>query len=303
MKKFECYLTAAKKLNLELIKKGYENFVIYHKDKQIKLSSKGLIINQNSSAKSKSKTNFVLKAHGLPVPIQYEIVNKEQLFDCFIKLNSIAVIKPDTGTQGIGVSIVRSKADLMVAYHKAAGIFSGKAIIEEHCTGNDLRIIIADNEFIAAAERLPVQVVGDGKLSIKELIAEHNKKYLDYNIVVDSVISAYLNFEQIPKIGEKVILNRLTNMSQGSTSIDRSLKVHPDIVELAKRANKAMGMRLAGIDFLVNNYSQAPSSKNTVKIIEINSSPGLSPVNEAINARKDKNIAYDILKVLFSINS
>ena len=75
--------------------------------------------------------------------------------------------------------------------------YSRRVIVEKFITGLDFRVLVIDNKIVAAAQRVPAHVVGDGKLNIQQLI--------------DSTLQIWwFIFEQLANV-RRVLLEPLTN--------------------------------------------------------------------------------------------
>ena len=78
------------------------------------------------------------------------------------KIGYPIVIKPLDGNHGKGASInVTNWEDAVdgLAYAKK---YSRRVIVEKFITGFDFRVLVINNQIIAAAQRVPAHVVGDG---------------------------------------------------------------------------------------------------------------------------------------------
>ena len=86
------------------------------------------------------------------------------------------VVKPLDGNHGRGVMLdLRSDADVRRAFDIAKSeSLGGSMIIETFVTGRDYRCLVIDGKIAAIAERMPAHVVGDGALSINQLVAKTN---------------------------------------------------------------------------------------------------------------------------------
>lgn len=51
---------------------------------------------------------------------------------------------------------------------------SNAVIVEQYITGDDYRILLINYKLVAAAKRLPAQIIGDGVLNIDALIKKTN---------------------------------------------------------------------------------------------------------------------------------
>lgn len=91
-----------------------------------------------------------------------------------------------------------------------------------------------------------------------------------------------LNFRSIPDDGQKIYLLDNANLSTGGDSIDVTDKVHPAFRDLSVKLTRDMGLRLCGVDLMIDgDISQTPE---IYWVLEINAAPGLdhySKIGEA----------------------
>jgi D-alanine-D-alanine ligase-like ATP-grasp enzyme len=143
------------------------------------------------------------------------------------------IVKPNSGSQGSGVALVRNKVEF---YSAMRAIFKTDriAVVQPFVEGNDYRIVVLDNKVISAYQRIPLSVVGDGKNTIKQLLDKKQKHFdqigRDTQIKFDDVrIKNKLNrqkldFNSIPKKDEIIYLLDNANLSTGGDSIDVTKK-------------------------------------------------------------------------------
>ena len=192
------------------------------------------------------------------------------------------IVKPNNGQQGRGVALVHAKQEF---YRALREIFKtdSVALVQEYVKGRDYRVVVLDNEIIAAYERIPLSVLGNGKSTIAQLLKQRQKVFKgssrDIKIdLLDSRILAKLkrdklSLKSIPAKGTQVFLLDNANMSSGGTAVDVTKQMHPAFKKLAIQLTKDMGLRLCGVDLMVDgDISQRPSKYH---ILEINASPGL----------------------------
>tara|TARA_B110000977_G_C10703537_1_gene348369 strand:+ start:153 stop:455 length:303 start_codon:yes stop_codon:yes gene_type:complete len=84
----------------------------------------------------------------------------------------LVVLKPLNANHGRGVSInLTTDEQVTTAFDFAKEQGTSRAVlVESFITGFDHRMLVVNNELVAVAKRIPGHVVGDGKLSIEQLI-------------------------------------------------------------------------------------------------------------------------------------
>jgi len=198
------------------------------------------------------------------------------------KLGFPVIVKPNSGSQGEGVALVSNKEQF---YRAMSRVFKQDkiALVQRRVIGRDYRVVILDKQIISAYERIPLSVIGDGKSSIEKLLSI-KKKYFnkikrDIKIdikdprVKDKLKRQNLTTKSILKKGETVFLLDNANLSTGGDSIDVTHSIHPQFKKLAIKLTKDMGLRLCGVDLMIEGDIKDRPERYWV--IEVNSAPGL----------------------------
>ncbi|HJT64837.1 MAG TPA: cyanophycin synthetase [Pyrinomonadaceae bacterium] len=233
----------------------------------------------------KEYTKILLSRAGIPVPEGRVVKTAAEAVAAMHDLGPPVVVKPLTGRQGNGITIgVETDAEMQQAYNEAAS-FSPSVLVEVLLTGRNYRLLVVHNKMIAASERTPCTVTGDGKHTIKELIDVENmnplrgeghekpltKIRVDHS-VVQHLRRVGLTTKHVPAAGEQVMLSERVNLSAGATARDVTDGVHPSIKSTCERAARLAGLDICGIDLIADDISQ-PITRGG--ILELNAGPGL----------------------------
>lgn len=261
-------------------------------------------------AANKHATKKLLGDMGVPVPKGYRIRSVDELEETLGNVGFPAVIKPLDGNHGKGATVgIKNVEDAKIAFERAKE-YSRWVIVEQQLQGSDFRALVVNNRLIAVAERVPAHVIGDGKKTIEELIAETNadprRGYGHENVLTQidldnhalrCIAKAGYAVDSVLPEGERVFLKTTANISTGGTAIDLTDEVHPENVFLFERIARIIGLDVAGIDVIAPNVSE-PLRENGGGIIEVNAAPGfrmhLSP-SEGIG----RNVAEHVIDMLF----
>jgi D-alanine-D-alanine ligase-like ATP-grasp enzyme len=273
-------------------------------------------------AKDKDYANFFMRKLGYPVvPNSKTFFRKEWAERIGAPKRSIeaarayaqkigfpVVVKPNSGSQGTDVAVVRNMREFDRA---ARAVFRRDRvmIVQSVVTGTDYRLVVLDTEVISAYARLPLTVTGDGQSSITDLIKRKERQFKrekrDTQIPVndprikEKLKRAGLTFNSIPKKGECIQLLDNANLSTGGESIDVTAHIHPAFKKLAVKLTKDMGLRLCGVDLMVaGDISKKPG---VFHILEINAAPGLD--HYARSGKAQEKIVEDLYtRVLKSLS-
>ncbi|EHQ87297.1 cyanophycin synthetase [Desulfosporosinus youngiae] len=235
----------------------------------------------------KEMTKKILSEGGVPVPCGHIVHTEEEAVQAFLEMETAVVIKPLHGNQGKGVTLQLTNIAEVRAAFKLAQSFGEWVIIEEYIEGQHYRLVVVGDRLIAAAKRVPAHVIGDGRSTIEELVAQTNADPLrgeDHEkvltkIKIDSVVLLNLTLKNltlayVPAKGETVYLRDSANLSTGGIAEDVTDLVHPDNVELAVYASKLIGLDVAGIDLVIEDI-EASYRERSGHIIEVNAAPGI----------------------------
>ncbi|HYB94643.1 MAG TPA: cyanophycin synthetase [Vicinamibacterales bacterium] len=236
-------------------------------------------------AGNKHETKRVLREVGLPVPDGRVVSTVDEAIEALTELAPPVVTKPLDSNQGKGVSLnLRTPDQVREAFQLAAAV-SRRVIVEQMLTGNDYRVVIVNGRMVAAAQRIPAHVRGDGRLTIRQLIdvANHDPRRGNGHekpmtkIHTDPLVLAILKrqgrvLDDVPEAGELVLLRESANLSTGGEARDVTDRVHASVRSLCERAVRAIGLDVCGVDLVVPDIEQPFASGG---IVELNAAPGI----------------------------
>ena len=259
---------------------------------------------------NKELTKKMLEDAAIPVPSGSLVVDEEGLDLAIRKIGYPIVIKPLDGNHGKGASINVNDYETAVVGLTHAQQYSRKVIVEKYITGFDFRVLVINHKMVAAARRVPAHVVGDGELSIQELIDKENtdprRGYGHENVLTEIDVDKDTNelleklnytLETIPQKGELVYLKSTANLSTGGTSIDVTDMIHPENVQMAERVSRIIGLDVCGIDIMAENLTQ-PLKESGGAILEVNAAPGFR-MHLAPSEGLPRNVAAPVVDMLY----
>ncbi|HEV2707392.1 MAG TPA: cyanophycin synthetase, partial [Pyrinomonadaceae bacterium] len=236
-------------------------------------------------AGDKDLTKTLLDQASIPVPSGKIVTTEEEALDALAELGAPVVVKPLDGRQGKGVSLNLSTADEVLLGFHIAREYSSYVLVEELYEGRNYRVLVVGGRMVAASERMPCYVTGDGTHTIKQLVEQANLDPLRgeghekplTQIVIDEIMHAYLakagrRLDDVPAAGETVFLRESINLSTGGVARDVTDEVHESIREMCERAARVVGMDVCGVDLVVPDITRPLSQGG---IIEVNAAPGL----------------------------
>lgn len=228
----------------------------------------------------KRLTHRVLGNANLQVPEQVSASDEANDL-AFLERHERVVVKPARGEQGAGVSVdIRSPEELGGAV-RAAREECDDVIIEEFVSGEDLRVIVIDNEVVAAAVRKPPVIEGNGEHRIGELIEKYNRRRMaatggESRVPLDEetkrcVRLAGYDMDSILPPGATLTVRKTANLHTGGTIHDVTDEIHPALAAASVAAARAINIPVVGLDLAVPDV-RAPQ----YHVIEANERPGLA---------------------------
>jgi cyanophycin synthetase len=261
-------------------------------------------------ASDKEDTNRTLRDAGLPVPRQCKVYAVREAMASAEHLGYPVVVKPLNANHGQGVSVKLTTAEEVEAAFKRARAYSHAVLVESYIPGLDYRMLVVNDHVVAVAKRVPAHVVGDGEQTIAQLVdatnldprrGEGHENVLT-RVKLDATALGLLakagyEPESVPARGETVYLCATANLSTGGTSIDVTDIVHPDNRDMAIRATGAIGLDVAGIDFISSDIASSYRETGGA-ICEVNACPGLR-MHLAPSEGKPRDVAGPIIDMLY----
>mgnify|MGYP004001365997 FL=1 len=147
--------------------------------------------------------------------------------------------------------------------------------------------MVFNSEIIGVVKRNLPYVIGDGKNNLEYLIDEHKySKHKIHNVDLNMLREQNVTFETIIPSNKKIYLSKVSNYHNGA-SIDNIplVNVHPENIEMFKKVNQVLDVKLSGIDFITTNIS-VPYYLEGV-IIEVNERPDLQIHYDTSENKKD----------------
>lgn len=219
--------------------------------------------------RDKEQTKEVLKEAGVPVPDGRQFAEEttdEAIMAYAESIGYPVVLKPTDGSFGRGVvSNITSAGELEHALREVRTELNYRdVIVEQYIPGGDYRLYVVGDEVVAAMNRIPPNVTGDGTHTIQELIdiknelRDENPRLVSCPIKVKRELKEYLGrkgytVNTVPEDGERIFLSDKANISIGGDPVDVLDTLSLDVKETAVQAIEAVpGLTHGAIDMIVN---------------------------------------------------
>lgn len=258
-------------------------------------------------AKSKYLTHVVLSRRGFPVPAFARANAIGDALEFFYAHKDI-VLKPLSGYGGVGLRFLPTNERELTEYFDSISLSRSRkrkraVLLEEYIRGHSYRVLVLRGEIISVIRRIRPTVTGDGRSTIRQLIAKENSKRKDLPAVslirtVDAVYRRLeqqdLNIDSVPAADRTVELLHVSNRHQGGicetvTPFMDDRKKHTVV-----GAVDEIGLEFAGVDLMTEDISNPDAS---FYINEINAQPGIKSHYSAVNEVDDvcKNIVEAVV--------
>ena len=260
---------------------------------------------------NKYVTKIMLSENNINTPRGYRITKHSQGVDLFDEIKSKAmVVKPLSTNFGKGITILGKEfcRETFIEAINFALSYDEVILIEEYIEGKEYRILVIDDQVIGVLYRVPANVTGDGKSTIKELVIQKNmdplrgtnyKKPLE-KLKLGKIEQAYLatqgyDISTIPKKDQQIYLRINSNISTGGDSIDYTDVLDKGYLDKAVEASKSVGAKICGVDMIIKDIGTYDDKGYS--IIELNFNPAIHIHNYPYKG-KNRNAEYAILDLL-----
>ncbi|MEW6523952.1 MAG: cyanophycin synthetase [Bacillota bacterium] len=238
-------------------------------------------------ASDKQLTKDLLEANGIPVPPGGVAVTEQECLELAARLKVPLAIKPCDGCQGNGVTLgIQKDRDVKRAFREALA-WSDRVIVEKYIEGRHYRLLVVGGQLVAASERTPAHVVGNGVNTVAELVHLANQDPRRGNghdrpltrLALDGAALRLLRLQKlglhdVPAHDQRVFLRQTANLSTGGIAYDVTDLVAPENARLAVRAAQTVGLDVAGVDLIAKDIAH-PLTLTGGAVIEVNAAPGI----------------------------
>lgn len=233
-----------------------------------------------SRCDDKRQTRRIAVEAGVTVP-RGRLATFDERDHAFLEKVGDVVVKPTRGEQGKGITVGVDGPEELDAALARARQHCPEVLIEQRAHGDDLRLVVIDGQVIAAAIRMPAEVIGTGRHTLRDLIEAESRRRsaatggesrIPFDDVTDGTVrEAGWSYDDVLPEGTRLRVRRTANLHQGGTIHDVTAKVNPELCRVAVRMAKAIGIPVTGIDLLVPDVTG-----DDYVFIEANERPGLA---------------------------
>lgn len=260
------------------------------------------------AANSKILTNRLLAGHGVPVPrARLFRLHEAEAIEAYVQAQPGAVvIKPNGGSLSRGVTRKpRTAAEIAAALEKLRAAGAAEALVESFAYGHRHRALVFQGEILEVLGFRPPEVVGDGIHTVAELVEAENRlreaKRLRPVVVDPRCLRVERVFEwEVLPAGYRLALNPGEDLHVGGTwEPVPEARIAPENLEAFRRAARATGLALCGVDCLTVDIGR-PLEETGGVIQEINGAPSVY-LHYFIGAEEDLAVPRRLLQRYFGL--
>lgn len=225
----------------------------------------GRILAQAGVAALGGEYFFLHDRHRAHRPAGHE---REDALAHFRQLGGSAFAKPLTGSRGDFAQALHDEAALIKYLGEVAQYYDA-ILMQPIVAGNEYRVFLLDDDVLFTARKHPPSLTGDGIGSVRDLLAAHNHDlrsrglspvFVDRDAGLDAVLPQ----------GQRWEIPGRMNLSAGGTMVLEA-PVSLAVPELARKAARALGLRVAAIDL----FADIGGDPSALQVIEVNSNPSI----------------------------
>lgn len=210
---------------------------------------------------------------------------RDDALDYFKALGAFAFAKPLTGSRGDFAQAVHGETSFSEYLDEVARYYDS-VLIQPLVSGVECRIFLLDDEVVFSASKQPPSLVGNGISTVRDLLARHNAALRSRGLSSAMAAGSDGSLAIVLPKGERWEIPGRMNLSAGGTMVLEALGADGAAVALARRAARALGLRVAAVDL----FTDIEAGADAVRVIEVNSNP-------SIRLLEDSNRGDLILKI------
>jgi cyanophycin synthetase len=216
------------------------------------------------------------------------------------------VVKPASRTSsGLGVTTgVRTRGALRAAL-ALASLYDRRILVERMIPGESYRLLYLGGRFLHAVRRRGLRVTGDGRLSVRQLLAAAGIVSPEHDTLIRETLAAQgVTSETVPASGSVVLVRGLPPAARTRelrTVYDETVtdRCGTDLIEEGLRVVRSLGSEFAGVDIITTNPATSLRESGGA-FIEINTTPGIHHHYVAGDHRTPTPVAVTVLEYLLA---
>lgn len=231
----------------------------------------------------KSLSYDFARRFGMNVPETIAVKKNEspdvEAIEHLLQTHASVIVKPEDSSLSKGLTINLRDVSAVIKAIQYAHSYSDAALIQQQVKGEEIRFVVLDGVIRSAILRETAGVMGDGSLTMDELIKKENSlrenlsfEYVGYPQLTANIITKQYDPTYIVPKGERVSLASSTMIKGGASIYDVLTEVHNSYLEIVTHFAQSIGAGFIVIDMFIEDYKTALTDTNAY-LIEINKAP------------------------------
>lgn len=225
---------------------------------------------------------------GLPVAPKHISNEFSEADIAFLHEHREIIVKPNRMDRGVAVKDrITEEHDLRNAYQSAFRY--GPVILEKQITGHEYRVLVINGKAVAALERKPLVLKGDGHSTIRDLIvslnldtrrgvAKDRKPLRPISLAADmgtKLKAIGLSFDYVLENGQPKQISFSNHLDSGGVASDCTDTAHSVNLKICEDAAQLFSIDVAGIDLICPDITKPISPMDGAAILEVNPGPDI----------------------------
>jgi hypothetical protein len=206
---------------------------------------------------------FLHQRHSAQRPAGHE---REDAIAYLDELGGCGFAKPLNGSRGDFAQAV--DAESFAGYLDEVARYYDAVLLQPTVRGDEYRLFVLGDEVLYSARKHPPDLFGDGVHSLRELLAEREQALRARGI--SAVIADDTSLDRVLGAGECWALSGRMNRSAGGHMAMEAPADQDTTYALARRAVRALGLRLGAVDLFTGIEDVPP-----IRVIEVNANPSI----------------------------
>lgn len=205
--------------------------------------------------------NFLRQA-GISTPDQQVVQSAEQAQDLLFEHRRIVLKPARSGPENQAFIDLRTPDAINTAFEMLSAT-TDSIIAQPWLDGESLRLVVINNQLVAAGLRQPATISGDGVRTIQQLIEREDQSRQhatqgQSSVTLDDearrcVADAGYQLSDILPYANQLAVRRAATLQSGGVMRDVTGQLHPALEQRALQIAEQAGLQIAGIDMLIDS--------------------------------------------------
>ncbi|MFC6181435.1 bifunctional glutamate--cysteine ligase GshA/glutathione synthetase GshB [Lactiplantibacillus daowaiensis] len=235
----------------------------------------------------------VMAEHGVQVPASQTYHSANQLIDDYDRYaQGGIVLKATDKTHAVVAFRIMPQRQLFEQVVHQLFEQTTSVMAEELIVASSYRFLVIGGKVKAVVERIPANVVGDGRSTIQTLLDRKNErslrgaafKYPQSQLKLGTVEryrldSYHLDLDSVVSRGTQILLREDATFGNGADVLDATDDMHPSYVQAVEKLAADLHLQVAGFDVMIPNlYAElTPDHPEMAVYLGIHAAPFLYP--------------------------